>query len=359
MRNTPFKTILFCMLIFSPLSLSALPGVDNYIEDTSGEYVFYKDFTFVNQDAYVGFLYYDDATYAVRYYAPANPINVTPAKDITLYFSVDPEAAHLTFLGEKIVGANLPDDTDIINYLHDLFYELTARRQHIVLTDSTPVTNNEEFLQFGGDVTLTYNALIPLFNLESIRAQDGKPVISLQTAGLLESSADTSFTAFKGLPEAPKDKERSFKKKRGSKAAPAVFQNQSVALDTMWDQKIDNLWLLGDIAVLSISEIPAPQDTSRSAAEYTDILLRGLSHSSEGSFVLWNRRAQNTSGGKISLTNVFYNPENASVTRDFKILTKQANGSYAFLTLSVYESVYQKQKAYFDAIVASYKVNES
>ena len=350
--NKTLKT-LFSLLIFSPLSLYALPGVDSYIEDMSGEYVFYQDETFVNQSAYVGFLYYDESTYAVRYYSPANPVNLKAAKDITLYFSVDPAAEHLTFLGEKIIGANLPDDTDIINYLHDLFYEFTARRQKVVLTDSKPLTTSE---QFGGDVTITYNALIPLFNLESIRAQDGKTVVSLLTAGLLESSGDTSFTDFKGLPPLPKDTARTFKKKRGSKASAAVFQNQSVTLDTMWDQKIENLWLLGENAVLSMSEIPAAGDSGITQEAFEDTLLRRLSESSEGAFVVWGRRAQKSGKNQITLENLFYRPENESVTRDFKILTRRQDGSYAFLTLSVYDSVYQKQKSYFTSILSSYKV---
>lgn len=35
----------------------------------------------------------------------------------------------MEFTGEKIQGAVSEQDTEIINYLHDLFYEFTSRRQ--------------------------------------------------------------------------------------------------------------------------------------------------------------------------------------------------------------------------------------
>ena len=44
-----------------------------------------------------------------------------------------------------------------------------------------------------------------------------------------------------------------------------------------------------------------------------------------------------------------------NVTRDFKTITKKKDGTYAFVTLTVYDSVYQKNRSYFDAILKSYK----
>ena len=93
MRNLK-RNILVCVAALFSVFAYSLPGMIQYIPDNSGEYVYYSDKSFTRQSI-VGFLYYDDSTYAVRYYAPADSKNKLMAKDITLYFSVDPEANHL------------------------------------------------------------------------------------------------------------------------------------------------------------------------------------------------------------------------------------------------------------------------
>ena len=84
----------------------SLPGVVSPIPDTSGEYVFYEDKTF-NRESIVGFLYYREASYAIRYYAPATESE--KEKDITLYISVNPDNPVLELTGETFRGADAGD----------------------------------------------------------------------------------------------------------------------------------------------------------------------------------------------------------------------------------------------------------
>ena len=324
----------------------AVPGVTQQIADTSGEYAFYKDSSF-NRSSYIGIIYYNDSTYAFRYYSPASPKDSLVEKDITIYFSVDPTKDKLLLTGENIRGAGA-NDSDIINYLHDLFYEFTARRQNVEFGKNTRVTLSSDFAQFGGEVSIVYNKRIPIFSIESIKAKDGREIFSLLTTGQLYNSTDTSFTSFKGTEGLPKDKARTFAKDTKAKPQKASCDDMSVTVDSSWQKAMDNMWLLGDSAVLTIASIPA---AGIDADAYREFIIRKSCQGSDCTFSLWPFQNVTTSGSTTSIESVYYRPAEASVTRTFKVLKCRKDGSYACLTLSVYDSIYQKNKAYFDTIV--------
>src|SRR5574344_1815344 len=96
----------------------ALPGVKAYIPDSSGEYVYYRDYSF-ERESYAGFLYYDDGTYGARYFAPMDREKQLPDKSVEILFSIDPKADSVKMTGERILSTLTPDDDDIVNYLHD------------------------------------------------------------------------------------------------------------------------------------------------------------------------------------------------------------------------------------------------
>ncbi len=121
---------------------------------------------------------------------------------------------------------------------------------------------------------------------------------------------------------------------------------------------MENLWLLGDYALLTLNTVPKQDSYVGKETLFRDTLIRKLSQSTSGSYVLCQHKAQTISKNVVKLTNVFYQPETGDVTRDFKILTKKSDGSYAYLTLTVFDSVYQKNKKYFDGILSSYSVGK-
>ena len=128
------KCVLCTVVLFNVLiagKLFALPGVIPYLEDVSGEYVFYRDYSF-KRDTYIGFLYYNETTYAARYYSPAT--ETLPAKNLEFLFTVDASKNALEMTGERIlmekcIGQIEQSDTDLINYVHDLIYEFASRRK--------------------------------------------------------------------------------------------------------------------------------------------------------------------------------------------------------------------------------------
>ena len=94
----------------------AIPGVETVFPISSGEYVFYRDYSFPTE-TYIGFLQYDNTTLAIRYYAK-NP--ESGLEDITVYFSFNPNSDFIDMTGEKIIGNVTAEDTETLNYLHDL-----------------------------------------------------------------------------------------------------------------------------------------------------------------------------------------------------------------------------------------------
>ena len=246
--------LLIIALSLCGLAFSSVPGMVQYIPDSSGEYVYYQDKTFT-RDSIVGFLFYNDSTYAVRYYAPADKKQSLLEKDITVYFSVNPEANNLELTGENIVGANSQDDVEIVNYLHDLFYEFSSRASKALLTDGTTIPSKQDYAQFGGNVTIMFNPLVPIFNIEAIKGADGKILLQLQTIGMLSSSGDKSFTQYKRIDGLPKDKTRNFKNDKKAKKQKVSALGIDINLDTQWTQKSDAMWALGDYAMLMVASI--------------------------------------------------------------------------------------------------------
>lgn len=380
MKNLNTKKI-FAVLgsLFLSNFIYSLPAVFSKIQDISGEYVYYSDKTFSDKSAsIVGFIYYDDENYGMRYYSPAVNNSKSPRleKDISVYIKLNSQNPKIEFIGERIIGTTSPEDADIVNYLHDLFYEFAERRQKLEFPQETKTfSQNQNFPQFGGNVSLDFNIYIPIFNLESIKSSDGKILFQALTCGKLSNSQDSSFTDFKGVQGLPKDKKRNFKISSKAKKLQVNFENninsqktsgklenqkivQNLTLDENWKQGMENLWLLGDYAILSLSLIQNPQQNS-TQKNFGDFLIRHFIQSTNQSYALFPYLNLEQSQNSIKITNVFFEPQSENVTRDIKILTKISSSSetYALLTLTMFDNVYQKNKKYFTSILSTYKVN--
>jgi len=358
LTQVPKKFLLLCALsVSAALSSFALPGVSPYISDTSGQYVYYRDSSF-ERDSYIGFAYFTDSAYGVRYYAPAvkSKKNSRTEKDILIYFSVDPKADHIELTGERIASTISPEDTDLVNYLHDMLYELTARRAKAGDIKTT-ATSEQDFRQFGGYVSLDFDALIPIFNLKKITASDGKEVLKLVTAGQLTSSNDTSFSDFKGLTTSVKDKKHKFKPSKKAREKTYTFSKtesdqQTITLDSQWTQSVDNLWSQEKNAVLALDIIQADMTDQTLAT-----LKRRLILGTENTYPDLASLSLTEEEGHIKIYNTYCHALSGTVTKDFKILSPRADKkSAAFLTLTVFSGAYGKNQNYFKKILDSYSV---
>lgn len=369
--------ITLAILFSSVFSVFALPGFSPYINDISGEYVYFQDKTF-KRESYVGFLMYDEKTYAARYFAPAKPKENLPEKEIKIFFTLNPDSDHIELTGEKIATNIMPDDTEIVNYIHDLIYELPSRRAkagEIAPSENasigvdflhTGIRINENFPQFGGNVTVIYDFLVPLFNVKLIESSSAESVFFVVTCGRLSSSNDNSFDSFKGFPEKFSDKNHSFKKNR--KAEEKIYstsEGQSIVLDSNWVQSMENLWLLGDASLISMGTIPETTVVNSEKTNFVSpFILRQLLLSSSASYVDWKTifienydyyiRNKQDSSQTFTIRSLIYQPETQNLTRNIKIITKKEN-LYHFFTLTAFDNVYRKNEKYFEKIIKSYK----
>ncbi len=342
-------------------NIYALPGFTPFIKDLSGQYVYYKDNTF-NRDSYIGIITYDDATYGLRYYAPAN-LDKTPvakSKDIQLLFTLDITKQYIELTGERIIGNIESDDTEIINYLHDIFYEFAARRKKAGQI-TTVSTIKEDYAQFGGEVNIKFNPLIPLFNIEQITIPDGTEQLKLITTGQLISSQDESFNAFKELPVKITDSVHVFKNDKKAKATKYSVSNKSIAtqkitLDAQWTQSAENLWTLGKNAILIVDIIPSEQANS----DFFELLQRKMCLGTDASYPIWDMQTYilEKNSSNVEISNVYYNPLSESFTKDFKYISKLSDGSIAFLSLTVFYGPYRNNVKYFEDILKSYKIEK-
>lgn len=331
----------------------ALPGFTSFIPDSAGEYVYYRDSSFT-RESYIGILGYDDATIQIRYFAPQDDEAKLPAKEIAILITVDPKADFWNMTGEKIISTILPDtdDTDIVNYLHDLLYEFSARRISAGTIESDKVIAEQDFAQFGGNVSITFDARIPLFNIRTIIDSKGSKAFDCVTIGTIKSSDDKSFEAFKGVsgpkPEVTKETRKTAKTKI------CKFENRQVTLDENWEQKMENFWTLGNDSLITMSALPQVSENKVLNDLYVQ---RKLLESTEGSYTDFQNceitYTQVKDSYKIVSTSYF--PENGINVCITKILTRNTNGGFDYFSISTYQTAYLKNPSYFDKIVKSYK----
>ncbi len=363
-------------LLFSFASAFAIPCFEPYVKDISGEYVYYQDKTF-KRESYIGFLTYDESTYEVRYFAPGDSKKSIPEKEIRIFFTLNPKSENLELTGERIASLISQDDTEIVNYMHDMIYELSSRRKRAGKIEPgktasggvdflhTGIRIDEDFPQFGGSVTVIYDFLVPIFNIKLIESNSAEPQLFVVTAGKISSTTDSAFDSFKGFPEKYSDKKHSLKLNKKAKPKTYSFEGgKSVVLDENWNQSMENLWLLGESALISIGTIPENSEIrGESSMAVPPFILRQLLLSNSISYSDWkNIRIENyekyirnefSENFRCSVTALVYQPTTLNLTRNIKIITKKEKG-YDFFTMTAFEEVYRKNERYFNNIVKAY-----
>lgn len=325
---------------------TALPGFKPAIQDLPGQYVYYEDKTF-ERKSYTGFLMFDEKTYAARYFAPVDEKNKKPEIDVELFFTLDPKADHIELTGERIISGFTPEEAEFVNYLHDMLYELNAHRiKTPEASEKDSYRKNDFFPQFGGSVTIGYDQIIPLFNVKEIFQDEANPDFFIVTCGQITSSGDKAFENFKGIPSKYEDNRHSLPKtKKATKVQIKSTDNQTFSLDTAWDIAMENVWMLGDAALISCTLLPsAPKN----------FVKRQLLLSNGENYLNWKDFTITEENDAIKIEGIFYNPSSKNISRNFK-LARPAEGGFKFFTLTVYNNLYWKNRKYFNEILASVK----
>jgi hypothetical protein len=333
---------LFCAAVW------ALPGIETYLPDTSGEYVVYQDFSY-DEETYVGFLFYDEETYGAFISTPAT------GSHISLLFNVDPSAEELVFTGERILSdiAN-QDDITAVNYLHDLLYELTQLRGEVNGTVLlSEVRDTRDFPLFGGEMVCVYDYYIPLFNLQRVEDAQGAVQFDLVRMGQILADDDTDFYNFTpmAIDYAPYTPE--FTINEGTPGEVYYLDDMSLDLDGQWMQSAQNIWFLGDAAMLWVDVVSInPEFLERNGYSTQEYFVRRFSLSAQNKWGIIPELNVTWSKNRLRLDNVFYNPQTNTETREIKVFTDRGNGTMSAKTLTVFESIYLNHSDYFDAIAA-------
>lgn len=346
------KSFLSILFAFTFFYVFAVPGVNQFIPDASGEYVYYKDSTFT-RESYIGILVYDDANYKIRYYAPTDTAAKLPEKEMSILVSVNKDSNFWDMTGEFIMTPVLPgtEDADLINYLHDVLYEFSARRNKMEVVDGMNVSSIQDYAQFGGSVTIFFDAVIPIFNIRDIIDANGQKVLECICIGKLNSSEDKGFDSFKGFPQG--DEKDDVEKIKAGKAMKVSYDGKSVKLDSNWTQSLENFWTLGDEALLTMAFVPLASENENLNNLY---IVRKLMSSSQTSYINFPKSTVNIkkNGDMIFNCDSYDAASNKNIITN-KILKKKKSGGYDFLSLAVYKENYEINKSYFDKIIKSFK----
>lgn len=360
------KTFVSLFVIFViTLSAFSLPGFEENLPTESGEYVYYRDFTFA-KETYIGFLYYSEDSIGVRCFSNGN-------FDVTILFSMDKSKDYIELTGERIVTQVTQNEVEVVNYIHDMIYELASRRKKVqneflaLNEQKTSLTKqfvvDQDFVQFGGQVQLVFDGSIPLFNLESITDFSGKKLLQAVTMGTLSDNADTSFEKFTGFEYSPLVKEV-VKNKKLSRKEQKLFEETKQVYDSSW-QKVDSMpgefKTLGDVALYWEFPLEIVRDTSKneSSKQVFDYFSRNNRLSANGTYVYLPESSvtvkKTESGKQIQVSKMMiYNPEGKKYSLNYKILV-ESNGFYKMINFTAYESwlMGNQNQYYVDYIINS------
>lgn len=382
MNQIPIKSPRFAVLfalctVLCLSSLYAIPGVKDFLPTESGQYVYYRDSTFT-KPAYIGFLQYDEGSYAIRYYAPEAE---SGSKEIMLFFTLDTAKDKVLMTGEKFEQVLQPEDAPTVNYLHDLFYEFAANRKRIdpeklaakkiagkpvksVIPQKEEQDGDMHIL--GGKIRIFYDYLIPLFNIREIQTGNGKPLFTAVTMGQLLNSADNSFADFKGIPR--DKKEQDFNPTAADlisagitgkidKKSPALGKKTDVLfpskaeteqMDAEYKAVADNLGFWGSEALLYTDFMETPSDFFKDKLYgLSHVLLRSLSFGSGGSYACIETQSIAENAGFSVLANQSYDNKTERFYINIRIISETQSGTASVTGFSADIDYFNKHKAYF------------
>ncbi|MCR5187831.1 MAG: hypothetical protein K6C97_02760 [Treponema sp.] len=356
------KTLLSLLIINLSVMLFALPGFNSFIQDKAGEFVYYKDSSF-ERESYIGLLSYDANTFQIRYYAPANASN--GEKIVACLFTIDSGKDSFDMTGENVIIAdyNNEEDVEIVNYMHDLLYEFSTRRINLGplhpktqgYINNTSLTDNglkvkNNYPQFGGDVVMVYDCMIPYFNLKRIEDPKGKAIFECVEIGKISSTEDTLFDRYVKLPDVGNLKVNSVKPKK-QKAFDAVIGNQKIKLDASWEAKMSNMWVQNDDAIITMVtyDNPAAPDYYN---EYS--ILRSLLESKDGYYITLDKCDVIFDKGNLRIYSEQYLGNAGKLYYGIKYLTLNSDNQYDYLSFAALKATYLIKRSYYDKIIKTY-----
>ncbi len=375
MRN-PIRSC-FCFLAFACISslvafaeassVSSAPSAfAAYPPGVSGDYVVYRDYSW-KEPTWVGFLRYDDSTWGAFVKTPS------VSSDVRVLFRAELSDGELVLTGQKIVSNISQADVLAVNYLMGTLPDLVswrniAAREGSILPSSADVPGSARLAsgagrsdllppcvslardraEFGGAVSLLFAPEVPVFNLASMRNASGGQMLELVRAGRVRSGGDEAFFGF--VSPGPVKAGSALSVPANRKVERRTVDGVELALDGQWTMVADNTFFLGNSAVvivdtLDLGLMQIPRDGLALS------LLRLFSLSSESSWVSPSSFALSGKASRFRIESTAYDVESGTQNRDIKLCVPSVDGKRcAVVSLTVNETAYRANKAYFDAL---------
>ena len=306
---------------------------------SSGDYIVYKDASW-KEEAYLGFLYYNESSIGTFLYLPSYSLRVK------ILFSVEDLNGELVLTGQKILGEQRNDELYIlaVNYLMNILPNLyktkiKPSKKDRIIKKEEKIFNTE---QFGNSCTFNYSSYIPFFYLDSISDENGKKVLILEEMGRIKD--DSYFFSFEPTKieiakfnVAPLEKNP----KKEKKTVEGVVLN----LDSQWKQIADNSFFMGDIAFLTVNKVEL-KGFSDIPKDAISSLVKVFLMSSKDSKVLHEKTELTENKKAYFIKTEHYDVLSKKIIKDIKTLIKRKN-EYVVVSLTV-DASYYKSSSYFD-----------
>ncbi len=199
--------------------------------------------------------------------------------------------------------------------------------------------------QFNGEGGYHFSFWIPVFQLSSI-GKDRE--LKLITSGVAGNERDPAFMEFTGLPKASYSPSYSIRK---GKPLTAEIDGISIPLDENWNKDGDSLYSISKFsdkdALFTIETVrPAASQINSTALFVTLSML-----ATDNQRLLANGSRVFITDGVFNLVKRTYDEKSGRVYIHQMQFLPRGNGYISVARLSVLETLYQKNKSYFNAIL--------
>lgn len=333
------RLAILCFLVCFSMFVFAIPGITSQNTNEYGQFIFYRDYTFPTE-TYIGFVEYSDSVVAIRYYSPKATVGT---KDITLYISLNPKADYVDMTGEKIIGDVTNDDVETLNYMHDLLYEFSARRKNATISKQAQRTTiQQDFVQFGGDVSIEFDKFFPVFNINKITSKDGKSLFEAITVGRI--TPNTTVDNFESLKIFPKY------------TKPVIIQKAPPKENLVWTPSTTNgLYFLGDSAMLLCYMIKlAPSDLQ--SLNFKEWFVKSILFPDTSVSEIYLPELKITQKQETCLISSVLFDENNEFINTFDVIqTTDEQDTFLIYHYSVMNDFYIENEAYFSDLLREYQ----
>jgi hypothetical protein len=339
-RSAPAPTSTEPDVVADPLLESAPEYQPLDFAETQGAYAIYRD-TRGGEDAYIGLCFLGGNELAVRLFVPATGSELLFTQ--TWYVSSGRAAPGTISLVKGAFGSSA--------VAGELIPLLTGWAD-AYLSSRGRFDDEPDFSVERDDGTLDFGYWVPVFRVlasgsERANPDTGKGSITLVTAGIAQSGNDPAFYAFRGFPSIKTGPVETIA--RGTPLTASV-DGYSVALDSNWARGRDGIWRIARAGAQDAAFLIEPLDLSAYGDRDVFDLIRLLVLNSGWQLVPGDLRIFVFNECPCVFFRVF-DPATETVTAQYKMFIPREGARFSMVSLSIYEPLYEANRAYFDSIL--------